>query len=53
VAIASLPKPYDPADMVLSVAYLLRRLKGDNTLPRPPGLEVFKSSGDLKPRETV
>jgi DNA-binding response OmpR family regulator len=45
VAIASLPKPYDAADMVLAVAYLLARLQGDASLPRPPGLEVFEESG--------
>jgi DNA-binding response OmpR family regulator len=53
VAIASLPKPYAPADMVLSVAYLLRRLKGDDSLPRPSGLEVFELSGYLKSRKAV
>jgi DNA-binding response OmpR family regulator len=53
VAIASLPKPYDPADMVLSVAYLLRRLQGDDSLPRPAGLEVFEMSGVPKSREPV
>ena len=41
VAIGSLPKPYDAADMVLAVAYLLARLQGDGSLPKPPGLEVF------------
>lgn len=41
VAIASLPKPYDAADMVLAVAHLLARLQGDPSLPRPEGLEVF------------
>ena len=35
VAIGSLPKPYDAADMVLAVAYLLARLQGDASLPRP------------------
>ena len=50
VAIASLPKPYDAADMVLSVAYLLARLQGDASLPRPPALEVFDDAGfDLQP----
>lgn len=43
-AIGSLPKPYSPADMVIAVAYLLRHLKGDRSLPRPPGLEVFSCS---------
>jgi 1,2-diacylglycerol 3-beta-glucosyltransferase len=43
VAIASLPKPYDAADMVLAVAYLLARLQGDPSLVKPPALEVFDS----------
>ena len=51
VAIGSLPKPYDAQDMVRAVAYLLARLKGDASLPRPLGLEVFETSGfDLSPR---
>lgn len=41
VAIGSLPKPYAAADMVLAVTYLLARLQGDASLPRPEGLEVF------------
>ncbi len=41
VAIASLPKPYDAADMVLAVAYLLARMQSDTSLPRPHGLEVL------------
>jgi 1,2-diacylglycerol 3-beta-glucosyltransferase len=45
VAIGSLPKPYDAADMVLSVEYLLGRLRGDASLPRPKGLEVFEGAG--------
>lgn len=45
VAIGSLPKPYDAADMVLSVNYLLARLRGDPSLPRPNGLEVFEDAG--------
>ena len=50
VAIASLPKPYDAADMVLAVAYLLARLEGDASLPRPDRLEVFDEDGfDLAP----
>ena len=44
VAIGSMPKPYDPDEMVLAVAYLLARLKGDNTLPKPHQLEVFDDS---------
>jgi len=46
VAIASLPKPYSVADMVLSVHYLLARLQGDESLPRPPNLEVFGGAPD-------
>lgn len=50
VAIGSLPKPYDAADMVLAVAYLLARLQGDASLPKPKGLEVFDQDGfDLAP----
>ena len=50
VAIGSMPKPYDAADMVLAVAYLLACLKGDTSLPRPDQLEVFDEEGfDLAP----
>ncbi len=45
VAIASLPKPYDAADMVLAVGYLLARLTGDSSSPKPAGLEVFDNDG--------
>jgi hypothetical protein len=41
VAIASMPKPYDAAEMVLAVTYLVARLKGDFSRPRPDQLEVF------------
>jgi DNA-binding response OmpR family regulator len=41
VAIASLPKPYAAADMVLAVTYLLARLHGDVLPAKPAGLEVF------------
>jgi DNA-binding response OmpR family regulator len=41
VAIGSMPKPYDPEEMLLAVAYLLARLNGDNTLPKPHQLEVL------------
>ena len=41
VAIGSMPKPYEPEEMVLAVAYLLARLNGDDTLPKPHQLEVF------------
>jgi DNA-binding response OmpR family regulator len=46
VAVGSLPKPYDTAEMVKAVAYLLRHLKGDETLPRPLCLEVFDKAVD-------
>jgi len=50
VAIGSMPKPYDAAEMVLAVAYLLACLKGDTSLPRPDQLEVFdEESFDLAP----
>jgi hypothetical protein len=39
--IAGWYKPYDPEEMVLAVAYLLARLNGDDTLPKPHQLEVF------------
>jgi len=45
VAIASLPKPYDAADMVLAVTYLLARLEGVATTPKPSALEVFDQDG--------
>ncbi len=45
VAIASLPKPYNPTDMVLAVACLLARMQGDTSLPMPQGLEVFDNDG--------
>jgi DNA-binding response OmpR family regulator len=45
VAIASMPKPYDAADMVLAVTYLLARLGGDATLPKPAHLEVLDDQG--------
>ncbi len=50
VAIGSMPKPYDAADMVLAVTCLLARMKGDVSLPRPAQLEVFDDAGfDLAP----
>jgi len=50
VAIGSMPKPYDAAEMVLAVAYLLACLKGDTSLPRPDQLEVFDEERfDLAP----
>jgi len=45
VAIASLPKPYDAADMVRAVTYLLARLHGDPIPPKPDQLEVFNEDG--------
>ncbi len=47
VAIGSLPKPYSPADMVEAVAYLLRHVEGDDSLPKPPRLEVFSKTTHL------
>jgi DNA-binding response OmpR family regulator len=44
VAIASFPKPYDVTQMPLAVAYLLRHLNGDDSLPLPAGLEVFNTA---------
>lgn len=45
VAIGSMPKPYHAAEMVVAVAYLLARLSGDRSLPRPDQLEVFDDEG--------
>jgi len=44
VAIGSMPKPYNAAEMVEAVAYLLARLNGDGSLPKPTQLEVFDDS---------
>jgi DNA-binding response OmpR family regulator len=41
VAIASLCKPYSPADMVNAVDYLFRHERGDESRPPPPRLDVF------------
>lgn len=41
VAVGSLAKPYSVDDMVVAVAYLLARLAGDASKPRPKDLEVF------------
>jgi len=41
VAIGSLAKPYHPKHMIGAVRYLLRHIEGDESLPRPAGLEVF------------
>ena len=49
VAIGSMPKPYSAPDMVMAVAYLLARIRGDETQPRPGGLEVFDPGADLAP----
>lgn len=54
VAIGSMPKPYDAAEMVLAVTYLLARLRGDASLPRPDQLEVFdEDSLDLAPAASL
>jgi DNA-binding response OmpR family regulator len=42
VAIGSMPKPYSTVDMVMAVTYLLARLRGEHSPPRPPQLEVFE-----------
>ena len=41
VAIASIAKPYSPADMVQAVDYLFRHERGDESRPRPRALELF------------
>jgi 1,2-diacylglycerol 3-beta-glucosyltransferase len=45
VAVGSLPKPYNAADMVLAVGYLLARMAGEPPPPKPEGLEVFSEAG--------
>jgi DNA-binding response OmpR family regulator len=42
-AIASMPKPYSVADMVLAVDYIFRHLAGDESRPGPPGLQMFST----------
>jgi two-component sensor histidine kinase/CheY-like chemotaxis protein len=50
VAIASMPKPYSALEMAHAVSYLLAHLRGDESLTRPMGLEVFEESErDLAP----
>lgn len=44
VAIASLAKPYSPADMVDAVDYLFRHERGDESRPPPSRLEMFDSA---------
>lgn len=46
VAVGSMPKPYSADDMVEAVTYLLAHLRGDESLPRPSGLEVFDETTD-------
>jgi DNA-binding response OmpR family regulator len=40
-AIASLAKPYSPAEMVEAVNYIFRHRSGDETRPCPSHLEMF------------
>lgn len=50
VAIGSMPKPYSALEMAKAVAYLLAHVAGDESLPRPDGLEVFEEPPeDLAP----
>jgi len=46
VAIGSMPKPYSALGMVQAVSYLLAQLRGDESLARPEGLEVFDEIND-------
>lgn len=49
-AIASLAKPYSPADMVEAVGYLFRHEQGDESRPGPVHLEMFDNiSPDRSP----
>ncbi len=45
VGVASLPKPYSMLEMVGAVDYLFRHERGDESLPRPPRLEMFETVG--------
>jgi len=50
VAIGSMPKPYSALGMAQAVFYLLAQLRGDQSLTRPDGLEVFDEiKGDFAP----
>lgn len=44
VAIASIAKPYSPADIVNAVDYLFRHERGDESRPPPSRLEMFDSA---------
>lgn len=44
VAVGSMPKPYSALEMVKAVTYLLAHLRGDDSLTRPAGLEVFPAT---------
>ena len=46
VAVASLPKPYNAADMVLAVDYLLGVRSGETRRSPPPGLQVFDRTAE-------
>jgi DNA-binding response OmpR family regulator len=51
-AIASLPKPYSPADMLAAVDYLFRHENGHPALQVPARLSVFRpmpTNGDARP----
>jgi DNA-binding response OmpR family regulator len=41
VGIASIAKPYSPAELVAAVDYLFRHEQGDESQPRPRRLEMF------------
>jgi DNA-binding response OmpR family regulator len=43
VGVASLAKPYSPSDMVQAVDYLFRHEKGDESVPPPRRLDVFRA----------
>ncbi len=50
VAVGSMPKPYSAEEMVQAVDYLLAHLRGDDSLPCPPALELFDvTTDDLAP----
>ena len=51
-AVASLPKPYSPAQMLAAVDFLFRLQDGRPSLEAPDGLSVFRpmpTDGDARP----
>lgn len=43
VGVGSLPKPYDPSELVAAVDYLFGQGQGDQSRHKPPRLELFEA----------